>query len=78
VLQIRVFVKPAPCPFVVCPSGVLANTLAEAEYFPRTVGTRITKAVAPLFISDPFKRKVQGLFATNPSIKKRISVLERM
>jgi len=39
---------------------------------------KISKAIAPLFISDPFKRKVSGLFATHPSLKKRISTLERM
>jgi heat shock protein HtpX len=39
---------------------------------------KINKAVAPLFISDPFKRKIQDLFATHPPISKRISVLERM
>jgi len=38
----------------------------------------ISKAVAPLFISDPFKRKVEGLFQTHPPIQKRIEILERM
>ena len=36
------------------------------------------KAIAPLFISDPFKRKISGLFATHPSIEKRIKILESM
>ncbi len=35
-------------------------------------------AVAPLFMSDPFKRKVQGLFSTHPPIEDRISKLARM
>jgi len=39
---------------------------------------KISKAVAPLFISDPFKKKVSGLFATHPSLKRRINALERM
>jgi len=39
---------------------------------------KINKAVAPLFISDPFKRKVEGLFQTHPPLDKRIKVLERM
>jgi len=39
---------------------------------------KINKAVAPLFISDPFKTKVQGLFSTHPPIKKRIEILEKM
>ncbi|MAG27547.1 zinc metalloprotease HtpX [Candidatus Pacearchaeota archaeon] len=36
------------------------------------------QAVAPLFISDPFKKKVKGMFATHPNIDERISRLERM
>ncbi len=39
---------------------------------------RVAKAVAPLFISDPFKRKISGLFATHPSVDERIRRLERM
>ena len=39
---------------------------------------KINKAVAPLFISDPFKKKMQNLSSTHPSIKKRIELLERM
>jgi len=31
-----------------------------------------------LFTSDPFKRKIQGLFSTHPALDKRINVLERM
>ena len=36
------------------------------------------KAVAPLFISDPFKKKITGLFSTHPDIDERIKKLERM
>jgi len=36
------------------------------------------KAMAPLFISDPFKRKVSGLFSTHPNIDDRIKKLEMM
>ena len=39
---------------------------------------KISKAVAPLFISDPFKTKVKNAFATHPPLKKRIATLERM
>jgi heat shock protein HtpX len=39
---------------------------------------RANKAVAPLFISDPFKRKVQGLFQTHPPVIERIKALEQM
>jgi len=38
----------------------------------------VNKAVAPLFLSDPFKRKVRGLFATHPDINERIQILEKM
>ncbi len=39
---------------------------------------RVSKAVAPLFISDPFKKKIQTLFSTHPPIDSRIKILERM
>ena len=39
---------------------------------------RFAKALAPLFISDPFKKKIQNIFSTHPSIDERISRLERM
>ncbi len=39
---------------------------------------RVAKAMAPLFISDPFKRKIQGLFSTHPPIDSRIAKLEAM
>ncbi|MDP3987060.1 MAG: M48 family metallopeptidase, partial [Nanoarchaeota archaeon] len=39
---------------------------------------RVSKAMAPLFISDPFKRKVQGLFSTHPPVDERIRRLEKM
>lgn len=39
---------------------------------------RYSQAVAPLFISDPFKKKVKGFFSTHPDINERIKRLERM
>jgi heat shock protein HtpX len=39
---------------------------------------KINKAMAPLFISNPFKQSASSLFATHPPISKRISILERM
>lgn len=36
------------------------------------------KASASLFISDPFKKKISGLFATHPDISERIAKLNRM
>ena len=39
---------------------------------------KYSKAMAPLFISDPFKKKFRGMFATHPDIDERIKRLERM
>ena len=39
---------------------------------------KISKAVAPLFISDPFKKKISGLWQTHPPLDKRIKILEKM
>lgn len=39
---------------------------------------RVAKALAPLFISDPFKKKISGLFATHPPLEERIKRLRQM
>ncbi len=39
---------------------------------------KYAKALAPLFISDPFKKKIKGLFSTHPDIDERIERLQRM
>jgi len=39
---------------------------------------RYSPAIAPLFISDPFKKKIQGLFSTHPPIDARIEKLKQM
>jgi heat shock protein HtpX len=39
---------------------------------------RFPKAVAPLFISDPQKKKFKNMFSTHPDIDDRIAKLERM
>lgn len=39
---------------------------------------RYPEAIAPLFISDPYKKKIGGLLSTHPDINERISKLERM
>ena len=61
----------------------LANALKKIKTeqkhtLPEKEKRKVAKALAPMFISDPFKRKVKGLFATHPSIDERISRLERM
>jgi len=67
--------------FVRSPTGLIsALEKINREHPPRTQEEKhhYNKAVAPLFISDPFKRKISGLFATHPPVEKRIAVLERM
>ena len=39
---------------------------------------RVASSLAPLFISDPFKKKVQNLFSTHPDLDTRIKILEQM
>ena len=67
--------------FIRSPTG-LKNALKkiQCEVPPRTSEEKhhYNKAIAPLFISDPFKRKISGLFATHPPIEKRIKILENM
>jgi len=60
------------------PTGLI-NALRKIknEHAPES-SRRINKAVAPLFMSDPFRRKFSELFSTHPDINKRINILERM
>jgi len=56
----------------------LINALKKIKKEHITLEDRqINKAVAPLFISDPFKR-FHGFFQTHPPLEKRIEILERM
>lgn len=65
--------------FIRSPTGLIsALKKIERENPDPNEKKRVNKAVAPLFISDPFKRKLQGLFSTHPPIEKRIEILERM
>ncbi|MFH1307608.1 MAG: M48 family metallopeptidase [archaeon] len=50
----------------------------QKEHVPAEEVKKINKAVAPLFMSDPYKKKAQNLFSTHPPIDKRIAILERM
>lgn len=61
------------------PKGLaLALRKIKSEHLSPNDAHRFPKAVAPLFISDPFKKKITGLFSTHPNIDDRISKLERM
>ena len=61
------------------PKG-LKNALEKIkkEHISEEEKRRFPKAVAPLFISDPFKKKISGMFSTHPPIEERIKVLEMM
>ena len=65
--------------FIRSPTGLIrALKKIDIEHPDPREKKQISKAVAPLFISDPFKKKVQNAFSTHPPIKKRIQVLEHM
>ena len=57
------------------PEG-LASALEKIKM--ETKPMKVEQAIAPLYFSDPFKRKIQGLFATHPPIEKRIEALRSM
>ncbi|MFH1358282.1 MAG: M48 family metallopeptidase [archaeon] len=66
--------------FIRSPTG-LKNALKKIknEHKPNSEQKHhYSKSVAPLFISDPFKRNIKGLFQTHPSLEKRIEILEKM
>lgn len=48
------------------------------ENISQTDKRRYAKAMAPLFISDPFKSKFKSIFSTHPPIDERIKRLEQM
>ena len=65
--------------FIRSPTGLIKALKKIASEYPSIESKKkYNKAIAPLFISDPFKKKIKGLWATHPSIKKRINILERM
>lgn len=61
------------------PQG-LANALKKIrnEHLAPNETKRFNHALAPLFISDPFKKKIQNIFSTHPDVNERIKRLEAM
>ena len=57
------------------PQG-LASALEKIKA--ENIKMKVEASVSPLYLADPFKKKVQGLFATHPPIEERISALRRM
>jgi len=65
--------------FIRSPTGLIRALKKIHDEHPDPQEKRkISKAVAPLFISDPFKKKIKSAFSTHPPISKRIATLERM
>ena len=65
--------------FIRSPTGLIrALKKIGAEHPSEESKKKISKAVAPLFISDPFKKKVENAFSTHPPLSKRIETLEKM
>src|SRR3989344_4393908 len=63
--------------FIRSPTGLInALKKIKSEHLPPD--KKINKAVAPLFISDPFKKNLDNLLSTHPPLEKRIEILERM
>jgi len=61
--------------FIRSPTGLIgALKKIKNEHVPTQETKKIPKAVAPLFISNPFKEAL----STHPSLQKRIEILERM
>lgn len=61
--------------FTRSPTGLI-NALKKIQDDDKPI--KVSGAIAPLFMSDPGRRDLSDIFATHPSLKKRIEVLERM
>lgn len=65
--------------FMRTPTGLRKALIKiRGEHLTAEEKKRYSQAVAPLFISDPFKKKVRNAFSTHPPIDDRIKKLERM
>jgi heat shock protein HtpX len=61
------------------PSGLVsALKKIKHEHISKEDLRNIPKAVAPLFMSDPYRKKIQTVFSTHPDIDVRIKRLESM
>ena len=65
--------------FVRSPTGLI-RALEKLKNNPSTPHKKITKAVAPLFISDPFEhnKKTDSWLSTHPTLDNRIAILKKM
>ena len=58
------------------PDG-LASALEKISHYDKPI-KHANRATAHLYISDPFKKKVSGLFSTHPPVEERIQKLHAM
>ncbi|MDP2925388.1 MAG: M48 family metallopeptidase [Nanoarchaeota archaeon] len=63
--------------FIRSPTGLI-DALKKIKSETSKPPEKVSKAVAPLFIGDPFKRNLDNWFSTHPPLEKRIDLLERM
>ena len=63
--------------FIRSPTGLI-GALKKIKADSSEPAEKVSKAVAPLFISDPFKMNMDSLMSTHPPLEKRIALLERM
>jgi len=64
--------------FVRSPTGLIGALRKIAAEHPSPQSKKVSKAIAPLFISNPFKTKGDSFWSTHPELKNRIAILERM
>jgi len=64
--------------FIRTPTGLMRALKKIGQEHTSEESKKINKAVAPLFLSDPFKKKIENAFSTHPSLSKRIETLEKM
>ncbi|MBR9705673.1 M48 family metallopeptidase [Candidatus Pacearchaeota archaeon] len=65
--------------FIRSPTGLIgAFKKIKSESINIKDSKKVASAVAPLFISDPFKKNLDSAFSTHPPLSKRIALLDRM
>lgn len=63
--------------FTRTPTGLI-SALKKIKSETNRPPEKVNKAVAPLFIGDPFKRNLDNFLSTHPPLERRIAILERM
>jgi len=63
--------------FIRSPTGLI-GALKKIQKETDSPPEKVPKAVAPLFMADPFKKNFDNLLSTHPPLEKRIAVLEKM